>query len=64
VKGLGIAAGARRPGAKKSGPAEPAKPATAPTQPEPAATEDNGEASTPPVKGLGIARGARPPGKR
>jgi Fe-S oxidoreductase len=64
VKGLGIAAGARRPGAKKSAPVEQAKPATAPTQPEPAATEDNGEASTPPVKGLGIARGARPPGKR
>jgi Fe-S oxidoreductase len=64
VKGLGIAAGARRPGAKKAAPAEPAKPATAPTQPEPAATEDNGEASTPPVKGLGIARGARPPGRR
>jgi Fe-S oxidoreductase len=67
VKGLGIAAGARRPGAKKA--SAPTQPAAEP-QPkpeaaaEPATSDDNGEASTPPVKGLGIARGARPPGKR
>ena len=77
VKGLGIATGARRPGAKKA--AAPAQPAT----PEPQAAEepqstptggngdnagnvDGGGQDSPsaPVKGLGIARGARPPGKR
>jgi Fe-S oxidoreductase len=75
VKGLGIAAGARRPGAKKApAPAVPAaEPAPEPApvaeaaaeepQPEPAA-EENGKTTQPPVKGLGIARGARPPGKR
>ncbi|MDG5482288.1 (Fe-S)-binding protein [Mycolicibacterium gadium] len=73
VKGLGIAAGARRPGAKKAAPAAPAKPAA--PQPEKAANgessaapepsaDDNGEAPAAPVKGLGIAKGARPPGKR
>ena len=80
VKGLGIAAGAKRPGAKKaSAPAQPAAPAApeAEAKPEPQATEepqstsagsdgeDGGQASpAAPVKGLGIARGARPPGKR
>ncbi len=68
VKGLGIAPGARRPGAKKASQNKPAptQPAAAPPQPDPVgeATDDNGEAPTPPVKGLGIARGARPPGKR
>jgi Fe-S oxidoreductase len=76
VKGLGIAAGAKRPGVKKAPAA--AQPAT----PEPAAEEkaapqaeqqteskppdSDGEPAAPsaPVKGLGIARGARPPGKR
>jgi hypothetical protein len=67
VKGLGIAAGARRPGAKRTQP--PAQPVAQPKaeapQPEPA---PNGEAAPvaeqPPVKGLGLAKGARPPGKR
>ncbi len=77
VKGLGIAAGAKRPGAKKAAPAAaPAKEPEA-AQPEPEAKpeaqpeaeaekESDGEAAPPaaPVKGLGIARGARPPGKR
>ena len=76
VKGLGIAAGARRPGAKKA-PAAPSSPAAKPAaaQPEPEdngesapapepSSEDNGETQAPPVKGLGIAKGARPPGKR
>ncbi|BBZ20395.1 (Fe-S)-binding protein [Mycolicibacterium gadium] len=73
VKGLGIAAGARRPGAKKAAPAAPAKPAApqpdkaangeSSAAPEPSA-DDNGEAPAAPVKGLGIAKGARPPGKR
>jgi hypothetical protein len=70
VKGLGIAPGARRPGAKKAPAAKPAAPQpepeadgeSAPT-PEPSG-EDDGAAQAPPVKGLGIAKGARPPGKR
>ncbi len=68
VKGLGIAPGARRPGAKKAAaPAAPAAPAAepAPAQPEPEPSSDgNGDKPAPPVKGLGIAKGARPPGKR
>jgi Fe-S oxidoreductase len=77
VKGLGIAAGARRPGAKKAAaPAQPAAPEPTPAaeaKPEPEATEeptstppasDGKAAPAAPVKGLGIARGARPPGKR
>jgi Fe-S oxidoreductase len=78
VKGLGIAPGARRPGAKKAPAApeaEPAAPqqepqddgetatATEPSSPEPAG-EGNGDKPATPVKGLGIAKGARPPGKR
>ncbi len=49
VTGLGIAGGAKRPGAKKSAPAEPAE--------KPAAT-------APPAKGLGIAAGAKRPGAK
>ncbi len=78
VKGLGIAAGAKRPGAKKAAPAAQAPaPAPAPApekapdrvenkpQNKPEAKPGNEpETSAPPVKGLGIARGARPPGKR
>jgi hypothetical protein len=74
VKGLGIAAGAKRPGAKKAAapaakaapPAEQPEAKAEPEQkPEPSAQSD-GDAAPPaaPVKGLGIARGARPPGKR
>jgi Fe-S oxidoreductase len=77
VKGLGIAPGARRPGAKKaSAPAaEPAAPQQEPqaggetataaesSSPEPSG-EGNGDKPATPVKGLGIAKGARPPGKR
>ncbi|MCV7344964.1 heterodisulfide reductase-related iron-sulfur binding cluster [Mycolicibacterium rhodesiae] len=75
VKGLGIAAGARRPGAKKAPAAAAPAPAEAAAEPaaaEPAAAEPKAEepkaeapkADEPPVKGLGIAKGARPPGKR
>ena len=70
VKGLGIAAGAKRPGAKKAAAPAPAPEASAPepeAKPEPEAEKETaGEAAPPsaPVKGLGIARGARPPGKR
>ena len=73
VKGLGIAAGAKRPGAKKAAPqakaaeapAEPEPKPEAKPEPEPSAQTD-GDPAPPaaPVKGLGIARGARPPGKR
>jgi Fe-S oxidoreductase len=76
VKGLGIAAGAKRPGAKKTAgkpeaPAEsvPASPQSTPRaelapEEQPAPTARFEDAEAPPVKGLGIARGARPPGKR
>ncbi len=68
VKGLGIAAGAKRPGAKKAAPAAPpAPPAAAPEKAESESPEQTGGDQTPPAppaKGLGIARGARPPGKR
>src|SRR6185436_15439428 len=69
VKGLGIAAGARRPGAKKA-------PAAAPTEAKAEApaeatadakTEAPAEAPAKPepeVKGLGIAAGARRPGAK
>ena len=74
IKGLGIAAGAKRPGAKKaaaapaaeSAPAaQPAAEAAPATEPTPSAepTAAPGADATP-VKGLGIAKGARPPGKR
>ena len=76
VKGLGIAAGAKRPGAKKAAPSPasptPAAAAAAPaeTVAEPAPTAEPTSESpaapvnAPEVKGLGIAKGARPPGKR
>ncbi len=77
VKGLGIAAGAKRPGAKKAPAAAPApKPEAAPEAETAAPQADSPAAEpaepkaeapkveAPPVKGLGIARGARPPGKR
>ena len=77
VKGLGIAAGARRPGAKKAPEAAPAAPAPAPAPAEAAPAAEPAPASeTAPepdapkaapaveVKGLGIAGGARPPGKK
>lgn len=67
VKGLGIATGAKRPGAKK-GHAQAVPPAPQPeTKAEPeSSTQTDGGQSPPqhPAKGLGIARGVRPPGKR
>jgi Fe-S oxidoreductase len=78
VKGLAIAAGARRPGSKKS-PAKPAEPQPE-TSPTPETVTANGDSADepasapdapaepakpePPVKGLGIAPGVRRPGKR
>ncbi|GAS97913.1 iron-sulfur-binding reductase [Mycolicibacterium canariasense] len=76
VVGLGIAAGARRPGAKKAAPtaapaAAPAEPPSAAVEPESTATEPAAAAEPaepakpePPVVGLGIKPGARRPGKR
>jgi Fe-S oxidoreductase len=55
VKGLGIAGGAKRPGAKKTAAA------AAPAAKAPAAAEP---AAEPEVKGLGIASGARRPGAK
>ncbi|ARG75807.1 FeS-binding protein [Mycobacterium kansasii] len=52
VKGLGIAGGAKRPGAKKAAPAEGA--AKAPAE----------EAAKAPAKGLGLAAGAKRPGAK
>jgi Fe-S oxidoreductase len=72
VKGLGIAAGAKRPGAKKTAPTPaptaPTPAAAAPAEqaptPEPASEPPAAPVDAPEVKGLGIAKGARPPGKR
>jgi Fe-S oxidoreductase len=54
VTGLGIAGGAKRPGAKKAPPAAEAPAPEAPAAPPPAA----------PAKGLGIAAGAKRPGAK
>ena len=68
-----MAAGAKRPGAKKAAaPSESAaetKPdaPAAPTSVAEATAETesgNGTPDAPAVKGLGLAKGARPPGKR
>jgi Fe-S oxidoreductase len=56
VKGLGIAGGAKRPGAKKT-----AAPAAQQAPPAPAAEKP---ATAAPVKGLGIAGGAKRPGAK
>ncbi|TLH75088.1 4Fe-4S dicluster domain-containing protein [Mycolicibacterium cosmeticum] len=75
VVGLGIAAGARRPGAKKAAPkpapAAPAEPPATAVEPESTASEPAAAAEPaepakpePPVVGLGIKPGARRPGKR
>ena len=58
AKGLGIAAGAKRPGAKKAAPAE------APTEATAEATAEAPAAPAAPAKGLGIAPGAKRPGAR
>ena len=62
AKGLGIAAGAKRPGAKKTAPAtaESSAPAVEPPAAEPSAPA----APAAPAKGLGIAPGARRPGAK
>ena len=60
VTGLGIAGGAKRPGAKKAAPK--AEAVQAPSAPEEKATEAKAPAA--PVKGLGIAGGAKRPGAK
>jgi Fe-S oxidoreductase len=55
VSGLGIAGGAKRPGAKK---------AAAPTQSAAAPATEEAKAPAAPVKGLGIAGGAKRPGAK
>jgi Fe-S oxidoreductase len=72
AKGLGMAAGAKAPGAKKA--AAPSKApedkSAEPEQPAEQQAEQPGDDESPapetekPAKGLGIAKGARPPGKR
>jgi Fe-S oxidoreductase len=59
VTGLGIAGGAKRPGAKK----DPQKEG-APTQSAPAPATEEAKAPAAPVKGLGIAGGAKRPGAK
>jgi Fe-S oxidoreductase len=58
VTGLGIAGGAKRPGAKK------AAPAAADEKPTPAEPAQTATAAAPPAKGLGIAAGAKRPGAK
>lgn len=60
VKGLGIAAGAKRPGATK---AEPTATTTATATPE-ARPEAQPAQPAPPARGLGIAPGAKRPGAK
>ena len=69
VTGLGIAGGAKRPGAKKAAPAAPAAPkaeaAQAPSTSDEQATEAKAAAApAPPAKGLGLAAGAKRPGAK
>ncbi|OBG35756.1 heterodisulfide reductase-related iron-sulfur binding cluster [Mycobacterium sp. E3198] len=58
AKGLGIAGGAKRPGAKK------AAPAAAPAAEAKAPAAEEAKAPAAPVKGLGIAGGAKRPGAK
>jgi Fe-S oxidoreductase len=55
VTGLGIAGGAKRPGAKKAG---------APTASAPAPAADEAKTAAAPAKGLGLAAGAKRPGAK
>ncbi|HEU4361666.1 MAG TPA: (Fe-S)-binding protein, partial [Mycobacterium sp.] len=61
VTGLGIAGGARRPGAKK---AAPTGEAAAPAPAQPAAEAAAPTAPAAPAKGLGMAAGAKRPGSK
>ena len=61
VTGLGLAGGAKRPGAKKAA-VKPAAPAQSAPASEPEAKTESAPAA--PVKGLGIAGGAKRPGAK
>ena len=63
VKGLGIAGGAKRPGAKKA-PAEPANAAAAAEAKAETPAEAPAAKPEPEVKGLGLAAGAKRPGAK
>jgi len=64
VKGLGIAGGAKRPGAKKAAAPTQSAPAAQPeAKSEPAAAPE-AKAPAAPAKGLGIAAGAKRPGAK
>jgi Fe-S oxidoreductase len=65
AKGLGMAAGAKRPGAKKAAPATAQAAPAAPAETPSAATAPAAPAAeAAPVKGLGIAAGAKRPGAK
>jgi Fe-S oxidoreductase len=65
VKGLGMAGGAKRPGAKKAAQAAPATPAVPAAQaPTETAAAPKSEAPAAPAKGLGMAAGAKRPGAK
>lgn len=65
VTGLGMAGGAKRPGAKKAAPAAaPAAEASAAAPAAPAEPAAPAAAPAAPVKGLGMAAGARKPGAK
>jgi Fe-S oxidoreductase len=66
AKGLGIAGGAKRPGAKKAAPATKAAAPAAETPAEAAPAPESKAPAAPaaPVKGLGIAAGAKRPGAK
>src|SRR5690606_21439948 len=66
AKGLGIAAGAKRPGAKKAAAPAPSEGQSASATAETAGADQPDQQSKPEpeVKGLGIAPGARRPGAK
>ena len=71
AKGLGIAGGAKRPGAKKAAPAAPVAAAAPAPEKAPQKAPDSAQATTKaptepaaPAKGLGIAAGAKRPGAK
>jgi Fe-S oxidoreductase len=60
VTGLGLAGGAKRPGAKRAAP----RPEAAPAAEAPPAAQAPAAAQAPPAKGLGLAAGAKRPGAK
>src|SRR5271156_3399875 len=64
VTGLGIAGGAKRPGAKKAAAPTQSAPAAQPEAKSEPATTPEAKAAAAPAKGLGIAAGAKRPGAK